>query len=185
MGILPYQKIIEKIKKGEIKIKPSDGIEKRIGPCGVDLRLGEKFKAFKKGQIPYIDLQEKKVAEELMEEIKTEDFFLIHPHEFVLGETLEEIEIPLDLSAKLEGRSSLGRLGIQIHSTAGHFDPGFSGKPTLEISNIGELPVKLYPKMPFCQMIFQTLTEKTQKPYSGKYKNPKSVEVSKIFEEFQ
>jgi len=184
MSVLPYQEILKRIKEGNIKILPSQGIEKRLGPAGIDLRLGNHFRIFKKNKTTFIDVKDSQNLADLMEKIVCQDYFLIHPGEFVLGETLEEIEIPEDLSAKLEGRSSLGRLGIQIHSTAGHFDPGFKGRPTLEISNIGVLPIKLYPGMLFCQLIFHSLTEKTKKPYKGRYLNQKGAPASKIFQDF-
>jgi dCTP deaminase len=113
--------------------------------------------------------------------------FIVHPGEFVLGVTKEHVELPDNLAARMEGRSSLGRLGIIVHSTAGKIDPGWKGKLTLEITNIGKLPVALYPGMRFCCLVFEPTSSPVEKPYSkfGKYAGMDKPGTSKISEEFK
>lgn len=176
------------LKSGKLKIEPLD-IDEQLMPIGVDLRLGNEFMLFKMNRKSHIDPSKKEDLSSTTHLVKVEEgkAFMIHPGEFVLGMTKEYVELPDDLAARIDGRSSLGRLGIIVHSTAGHCDPGFTGRLTLEISNIGKLPVALYPGMKFCSLIFEKTTTPVERSYKriGKYVGAKSPEVSKISEEFE
>lgn len=175
------------LKEGKIKVEPID-LEKQIMPVGVDLRLGNDFRLFKTGADSHID-PSKTNMEATTELIKVEDgkSFILHPGEFILGVTKECVQLPDDIAARIDGRSSLGRLGIIVHSTAGHIDPGFTGNLTLEITNIGKLPVSIYPGMKFCSLIFEQISSSVEKPYSkkGKYCGSAGPMTSKIKEEFK
>jgi len=180
--ILSDKHIKQYIKEGKIKVEPFD--ESLIMPVGIDLRLGNEFRKFNLDIKSHIN-PSKDLLEDSTELIKSDKEFIIHPGDFVLGVTKEYIELPNDLAARIDGRSSLGRLGIIVHSTAGHVDPGFKGRLTLEISNIGKLPVSLIPNMKFCSLIFEKLTSSVERGYSGKYLGQKSPTASKIIEEFK
>ncbi len=155
--ILSDKDIKEALKKGQISIEPLLDAELQIQPSSVDLRLGNEFRLFKYVEMPFIDPRNKaNTSFEITElrSIKDGERFIVHPGDFLLGTTLEYIKVPADMVARLEGRSSMGRLGLIIHSTAGYIDPGFEGKITLEISNLGKMPVALYAKMRICQIVF-------------------------------
>ncbi len=156
--------------EGKIKIKPEPNWEIQLGPASVDFRLGDEFRIFNHTTNPYIDPQKEKTFHNLTKKIKIQDKLplVIQPRQFILGVTLEEIELPDNIGARIEGRSSWGRLGIIIHSTAGYVDPGFRGRLTLEISNIGMLPVLLYPGMRLCQIAFESLSSPAETPYYKK-----------------
>lgn len=187
--ILSDRDIKTKLDSGEIKISPMPDLTVALGPMSIDLRLGHQFMVFKRTEQPFIDVQKPETFENLTSLINKQNHepFTIHPGEFVLATTLESVEIPNDLAGRLEGRSSLGRLGIVIHSTAGKFDPGWKGNLVLEISNIGLLPVRLYPEMRVCQFLFEQLSSETTQPYtkraSSKYKVQTTPLASKISEE--
>jgi len=153
-----------------INISPEPNWEVQLGPSSVDFRLGHDFRVFNHSSKPYIDPKKEDTFKDLTKTItlKDGDYFVLQPSEFVLGITQEEITLPDDIAARVEGRSSWGRLGIIIHSTAGYIDPGFQGKPTLEISNIGMMPILLYPGIRICQIAFEKLTSPAQVPYSKK-----------------
>jgi dCTP deaminase len=178
--LLSDRDIKDLIKKGEIIVEPFD--ENLVQPCSLDIRLGNEFRIFESHNIPYIDPKEPDKYSKL---IKCEDYIIIHPGEFVLGRTLEYIKLPNHIAATLEGRSSLGRMGIIIHATAGFVDPGFEGTLTLEISNLSNLPVKLYPGMKIGQLAFYKLSSPCEKPYCGKYKGQKPPESSKLYLELR
>ena len=184
--LLSDKDIKAKLDKGEIKISPMPDLAVALGPISVDLRLGNQFMVYKRSEQAFIDVRSPETFENLTSLISksSEESFTIHPGEFVLATTLESVEIPNNLAGRLEGRSSLGRLGIVIHSTAGKFDPGWKGKLVLEISNIGPVPVKIYPEMRICQLLFETLSSETSQPYterkSSKYKYQESPLGSKI-----
>jgi len=139
--------------------------------------------------MPFIDPFNKNSIKQTTELRHVEDKkpFIVQPNDFILGTTYEYIKVPDDLVARLEGRSSMGRLGIVIHSTAGFIDPGFEGKITLEIGNIGKVPIALYPKMRICQIVFEQLTHKAEKPYGkkkgSKYQGQQMPEESKLGED--
>ena len=184
--ILSDRDIKTKLENKDIKISPMPDLNIALGTVSVDLRLGGEFAVYKTTSKPYIDVKNAKTLDEVTEKVvKTEkEAFVIHPREFVLGSTLESIELPTDLAGRLEGKSSLGRLGIVIHSTAGKVDPGFKGNLVLEITNIGTLPVMLYPGMRVCQLLFEQLSSPTTKAYTdrktSKYKNQKKTVGSRV-----
>jgi dCTP deaminase len=185
--ILSDRDVKKLLQEGKIKVEPID-IDNQIMPVGIDLRLGNEFRLFKTGVESHID-PSKTDLESSTELIRIEDGknYILHPGEFVLGATKECVQLPDDIAARIDGRSSLGRLGIIVHSTAGHIDPGFSGNLTLEITNIGKLPVSIYPGMKFCSLIFEQISSKVEKPYSkkGKYYGSTGPMSSKIKEEFK
>lgn len=185
---LPDAIILEEIKNNTLSIDPFD--LKRVQPASVDLLLGTEFKAFKRTYKPYIDVKES--VSEYMEDINVAvgEKIIIHPGEFLLGHTIEYIKIPSDLVGRLEGKSSLGRLGLIVHSTAGFFDPGFEGQPTLEITNIGTLPLAIYPGMKVCQMSFHRLESPATKTYGdtelkSKYHGQKGATASEMHKNFE
>jgi len=189
--ILSDKDIKTKLEKGEIKVNPMPDLAVALGTISIDLRLGYQFLIYRRTASPVIDVRNPSTFEGLTELVtKTkDDHFIVHPDEFILASTLEWVELPLNLAGRLEGKSSLGRMGIVIHSTAGKVDPGFKGTLTLEISNLGTLPVILYPETPVCQLVFEELSSPTSKGYSerpnSKYKNPTMPEQSKIAEDYE
>lgn len=176
------------LRSGEIGVTAPDKKHlENIGPSSLDLRLGQHFKLYEHTQFPLLDPanpQTFKDCTRLIETKKNEPF-IVQPGDFVLGVTLESIRLPTNLVARVEGRSSLGRLGIIIHSTAGFIDPGFAGTITLEITNINRLPVALYPGMRVCQLAFQTLTSPAEVSYAAKktqkYHGQQLPEESRVF----
>jgi dCTP deaminase len=183
--ILSDRDIRANIKSGKIKVEPCD-LEKQLSSVGIDLRLGNAFRLFKITHKSHIDLSQvnAQVDTELVE-VADGDPFMLHPGEFVLGITKETVELPNDIAARIDGRSSLGRLGIIVHSTAGHVDPGWRGKLTLEISNIGKLPIAIIPGMRFCSLMFESISSPVEKAYKGKYIDSSTPLSSKINEEFR
>ncbi len=173
------------LAQGKIKIEPlfADAIQ----PASVDLHLDNQFLVFKNTGHVCIDVREK--IPNLMEkvEIKENQPFVLHPGEFALGVTIERITLAANMVARLEGKSSLGRIGIIIHATAGFIDPGNSLKPTLELHNIGNLPVKLYYQMAIAQIAFMPLSSPAEHPYSEgrKYYGADAPQASKIYENFK
>jgi dCTP deaminase len=168
--ILSDRTIREELAAGRIVIEPLE--PKSIQPSSVDLRLDRLFRVFLNHTMPVIDV--KRDLEDLtrLVEIEPEDAFILHPGEFVLGSTYEHIGLPDDLVARIEGKSSLGRLGLLTHSTAGFVDPGFSGHVTLELSNVATLPIKLWPGMKIGQLCFIRTSSAVDNPYgSGQYGN--------------
>jgi dCTP deaminase len=152
------------VEEGRIKIEPWDAA--RVQPASVDLRLGDSFRVFHNHRTTAIDLREPPVN--LTEEVVVEEgAFVIHPGEFVLGRTLEWVELPDDIVARIEGKSSLGRLGLIVHATAGFCDPGWKGTLTLELNNLTRVPIKLYPGLPIAQLSFMTLDAPAERPYGS------------------
>ncbi len=168
------------IQEKKIIVDPFD--ENLVQPCSLDVRLSNQFRLFNSHNVEYIDTKKPDNYTKLVE---VKDSIVIHPGEFVLGRTIEYIKLPNDICAILEGRSSLGRLGIIIHATAGFIDPGFEGTITLEISNLSNLPVKLYPGMKIGQLAFYKLSSPCEKPYCGKYKGQILPESSKLYIDFE
>jgi dCTP deaminase len=136
----------------------------------VDFRLGTKFRVFEHSRFAFIDLRKGVNVDEIMREVEIgpDESFTLHPGQLVLGMTIESLELAPDLLARLEGRSSLGRLGIIVHGTASVFDPGWVGNPTLELGNVGILPVSLYAGMRICSFTFETLSSPAEVPYTAK-----------------
>lgn len=157
--------IRQEIESGRIKIDPFQA--DLIQPSSVDLRVDSKYRVFNNSRYPYIDVKE---PMEGLTELVTpgeDEAFILHPGEFVLGQTLEKVTLPNDLVARLEGKSSLGRLGLLIHSTAGFVDAGFSGNLTLELSNVANLPITLYHGMPIGQLSFMRMDKPVDSPYGS------------------
>ncbi len=152
------------VESGAIGIDPYDSA--LLQPSSVDVRVDRLFRVFRNNLHPYIDV---KVEQELTELVEASDDapFILHPGEFVLGSTLERLRIPHDHVARLDGKSSLGRLGLLIHSTAGFIDPGFDGHVTLELSNVANLPITIYPGMKIGQVSFVQMSEPAERPYGS------------------
>jgi dCTP deaminase len=151
------------VEEGRIRIEPWD--PSLVQPASVDLRLGNSFRVFHNHRTSAIDLRDPPTN--LTEHVAVEDGqpFIIHPGEFVLGVTVERVAIPDDVVARIEGKSSLGRLGLIVHATAGFVDPGFEGTLTLEITNLTRVPIKLYPDLPIAQLSFMELDAPALVPY--------------------
>jgi dCTP deaminase len=185
--ILSDHTIREQLEAGHIVIEPLD--LGNIQPSSVDLRLDRYFRVFRNHTMRVIDVKEDQ--EELTElvEIGDEEGFILHPGEFVLGSTAERVALPNDLVARLEGKSSLGRLGLLIHSTAGFVDAGWDGHLTLELSNVANLPITLYPGMKIGQISFLQMTTPADIPYGSgqvgsKYQGQRGPTPSRYFENF-
>lgn len=155
----------------------------------IDLTLGNAFRVFDHSRTPYIDPRNAQTLEGLTTNVHVQDdtAFTLHPGEFILAITREYVEMPDDLTGRLEGRSSIGRLGIVIHSTAANIECGFRGNITLELANMGKIPVMLYPRMRICSISFEELSSKADVPYykkkGAKYVGQLAPESSKIAEE--
>lgn len=187
MAILSDKHIIEYLESGKIVIEPIENPEVQIQPSSVDLRIGNEFKGFRIIRKPCIDPMDESDIDSYMQSFFIEEGepFIIHPGEFALATTYETVKLPDDLVARVEGRSSMGRLGVTMHVTAGYIDPGFHGKITLEISNIGKMPVALYTGQRVCQIVFETMTSPAEKPYGhperdSKYMGQDRPESSRI-----
>ena len=160
------------LTEGKIKISPALPPD-QYGSCSVDFRLGEEFSVFEHSRHALIDLRQKIAIQDLMRSITVAqgDPFILQPGEFALAITEETLELDDDVLGRLEGRSSLGRIGIIVHGTAGLFDPGWRGRATLELSNLGVMPVALYPGMRICSFTFETLSSPVDVPYTKKTGN--------------
>ena len=156
------------LEKGRVVVEPYD--ESMLQPSSIDFRLDKFFRVFENHRYPHIDPAADQSDLTRMVEAAGEEPFILHPGEFVLGSTLEVVTLPDDLAARVEGKSSLGRLGLLTHATAGFVDPGFSGHVTLELANVATLPIKLYPGMTIGQFCFFRLSSPSEHPYgSEKY----------------
>src|SRR6476469_8304562 len=153
------------VDEGRIKIEPWDPA--MVQPASVDLRLGRTFRVFHNFRVPAIDLAAPPDNLTEMVEIGDDESFVIHPGEFVLGRTEEVVEMPNDLVSRIEGKSSLGRLGLIVHATAGFVDPGFRGSLTLEITNLTRVPIKLYAGLAIAQLSFMALDAPAEHPYGS------------------
>jgi dCTP deaminase len=164
-SVLSDGTILRFVQERRIRIDPWD--PKLVQPASVDLRLGDSFRVFHNHKVTAIDLREP--PSNLTEEVVVPDgeAFVIHPGEFCLGRTLEFVQIPDDIVARIEGKSSLGRLGLIVHATAGFCDPGFEGTLTLELNNLTRVPIRLYPGLPIAQLSFMTLDRAAQRPYGS------------------
>jgi dCTP deaminase len=161
--ILSDRDIRAEIESGRIVIDPYS--PESVQPSSVDLHLGSRFRVFRNNRYPYIDVRVDQPDLTELVEIDGDEPFILHPSEFVLGSTVERVALPDDLVARLDGRSSLGRLGLLIHSTAGYVDPGWDGTLTLELSNVANLPITLYHGMRIGQIGFERLTSPAEIPY--------------------
>lgn len=164
--VLSDRTIRREIAAGNIGVEPFD--DSLVQPASLDLRLGRQFRVFRNSRIPFIDV--KKEYPDLTELVEIDDDqpFVLHPGEFALAVTLERVRLPASIVGRLEGKSSLGRLGLLVHSTAGYVDPGWDGALTLELSNVANLPIALYYRMNVSQLSFLALSEPAEYPYGSK-----------------
>ena len=186
--ILSDRDIVSAIEAGRIGVDPFDSGD--VQPSSIDLHVDRYFRTFHNARYPYIDVKRPMDGLTELVDVKEEDPFILHPGEFVLGSTLEYVRLPHDLVARLEGKSSLGRLGLLIHSTAGYVDPGFEGHLTLELSNVANLPITIYPGMKIGQISFFQLTSPAEHPYGSKkvgskYQGQRGPTPSRYFENFE
>ena len=165
MSVLADRDIRARIEAGSIVIEPYD--REDLQPSSVDLHLDRTFRVFRNNRYPYIDPRQAQPDITEMVTVREDEAFILHPGEFVLGQTLEWVELPDDLVARLEGKSSLGRLGLLIHSTAGYVDPGWRGNLTLELSDVSNQPIALYPGMRIGQISFLVLSSPVDRPYGS------------------
>ncbi|MEK7556477.1 MAG: dCTP deaminase [Patescibacteria group bacterium] len=168
--ILSDRDIKRALKEGLIRVQPKPNLKEQLGSSSLDLRLGHSFRVFTHRKRPFIDPLNPETTRDMTEEItiSRKEPYVVQPGEFVLASTLEWVEIPDNLSARIDGRSSLGRLGLVIHSTAGHIDAGFKGVITMELTNVGMMPILLYPNMRVCQLVFEQLSSRVDQPYTKK-----------------
>jgi len=167
------------LDSGELIVDPIDDLERRLQPSSLDVRLGHQFLVPRRHRLGYIDPKVDSTG--LWDEKDVEDggYFMLHPGEFILATTLERIQLPGDIASRVEGKSSVGRLGILVHSTAGFIDPGFAGQVTLEIFSVSSLPTRLYPGMPVGQLAFFRLDQSAEKVYNGKYAGQSGPQASR------
>ncbi len=184
--ILSDRDIKEALKSGKIYIEnlPDD----RIQAGWVDLSLGNEFGIFKATSQPYIDIKQHVDYTEKVT-VKDDTPFILHPDEFVLGEVKEKIKLPDDVAAYVDGRSSLGRIGLVVHVTSGFVDPGFRGRLVLEMTNVGKMPIAIHPGMKICKLVFFRLTCPAERPYDkredAKYNDQETITSTKIHKDFE
>jgi dCTP deaminase len=186
--ILSDRTLREQIAAGRIVIEPYD--ETLVQPSSIDVRISNLFRVFRNHTAAVIDVKQDLSAMTELIEIPDDGAFMLHPGEFVLGSTLERVAVPDDLVARVEGKSSLGRLGLLIHSTAGFVDAGFDGHITLELANVASLPITLYPGMKIGQVSFMMMTTPADNPYGkgargSKYQGQHGPTPSRYFENFR
>lgn len=184
--ILSDGDIRERLQRGDLQIDPFPDLEVQLQPASVDLRLDPRFVVYRLPHVACIDPADPKTVSGYTESVAIAqgDAFVLQPGEFALGSTVEAVRIPNDLVARVEGRSSIGRLAVVVHATAGFIDPGFEGQITLELSNLGRCAVKLYPGMRISQVVFHELRSPSERPYGAarhsKYQGQKGPEPSRI-----
>lgn len=165
--ILSDRDIRARLDQGDLAIDPLEDPALQIQPASVDLRLDARFIVYRLPHVPVIDPRMPSTLESYTTEVQIADGepFVLHPGEFALGSTIERVRIPADLVARVEGRSSFGRLAVVVHATAGFIDPGFEGQITLELANLGRCAVLLYPGTRISQIVFHTMTSPAERPY--------------------
>ena len=163
--VLSDHTIKAEIESGRIVFDPYDA--EMVQPSSVDVRVDRRFRVFHNARYPFIDVRAPMDDLTELVEVEGDEPFILHPGEFVLGQTLERVSLPDDLVARLEGKSSLGRLGLLIHSTAGFVDAGFEGNLTLELSNVANLPITIYHGMPIGQISFMRMDGPVENPYGS------------------
>jgi dCTP deaminase len=184
--ILSDRDIRARLTIGDLKIAGLADERLQIQPASVDLRLSADFLIYKPGQVTCLDPREPESLTAATEQVTVLEgaAFILHPGEFVLGSTTEAVTLPNDLVGRVDGRSSVGRLAVVVHATAGFIDPGFEGQITLEMSNIGRIPVRLYPGMRIAQIVFQSMTSPAERPYGeargSHYLGQRGPQVSRI-----
>jgi dCTP deaminase len=186
--ILSDRSLREALGAGRIVIDPLD--ESCIQPSSIDVKLDRYFRVFRNHSAGVIDVKQDMRSLTELVDIPDDGVFMLHPGEFVLGSTLERVGVPDDLVARIEGKSSLGRLGLLIHSTAGFIDAGFDGHVTLELANVANLPITLYPGMKIGQISFLQMTTPAERPYGkgasgSKYQGQRGPTPSRYFENFR
>ena len=186
--VLSDRDIRAEIAAGRIVIDPY--LPEAVQPSSVDLHLDRRFRVFRNSRYPFIDVRADQPELTELVEISGDDPFILHPGEFVLGSTYERVALPNDLVARLEGKSSLGRLGLLIHSTAGYVDPGWEGNLTLELSNVANLPITLYDGMKIGQISFQRLSSPAEVSYGeasigSKYRGQRDPTASLYHRDFE
>ncbi|CAN5177051.1 dCTP deaminase [soil metagenome] len=188
MSVLSDRDIRAAMQAGRVRIDPYDA--SCLQPSSVDLHLDADFRVFRNNRYPYIDVRaEQPDLTELVSITDDDEPFILHPTEFVLGQTLEWVELPDDLVGRIEGKSSLGRLGLLIHSTAGYVDPGWKGNLTLELSNVANLPIALYRGMKIGQISFFKMSSAVERPYGSrelgsKYQGQSRPTESQFYRDF-
>lgn len=175
------------IANGRVKLEPY--AEEMVQPASVDIRLDRFFRTFENHKYQFIDPRQDQPELTRLVEVDAKDPFVLHPGEFVLGSTFEIVTLPDDIAARVEGKSSLGRLGLLTHATAGFIDPGFSGHVTLELSNVSNLPVTLWPGMKIGQLCFIRMSSPSEHPYGSnvygsRYQNQRGPTPSRSFQNF-
>lgn len=185
--LLSDRDIRAELDSGRVVLDPYDPA--MIQPSSIDVRLDRFFRLFDNHKYAVIDPAEEQPELTRLVEVDPDDAFVLHPGEFVLGSTYESVTLPDDVAARLEGKSSLGRLGLLTHSTAGFIDPGFTGHVTLELSNVATLPIKLWPGMKIGQMCFFRLSSPADKPYGSgadgsRYQGQRGPTASRSFKNF-
>ncbi|HCM45927.1 MAG TPA: dCTP deaminase [Candidatus Veblenbacteria bacterium] len=187
--ILSDRDIKKALTSGRIKITPAPNLAEQLGSCSIDLHLGNTFRVFRHARYSYIDLKSKIDTDKLMDEITVpaEEPFIMQPGDFALASVAETLELADDILGRIEGRSSLGRLGIIVHGTASIFDPGWHGVPTMELGNLGVMAVALYPGMRICAFTFEEVSSPVEVPYyakpGNKYSGITKPVASKLAEE--
>jgi dCTP deaminase len=188
VSVLSDRDIAIALAGGRVKVEPYD--EDDLQPSSIDLHLDRSFRVFRNNRYAFIDVRAPQTDLTELLTVTDDEPFVLHPGEFVLGQTLEWVELPNDLVARLEGKSSLGRLGLLIHSTAGYVDPGWKGKLTLELSNVANLPIALYFGMRIGQISFFEMSSPVDRPYGSaglgsKYQGQSEPTASAYFEDFE
>ena len=188
MSVLSDRDIAAALVAGRVRVDPYDAAD--LQPSSIDLHLDRAFRVFRNNRYPYIDVRKPQPDLTELLNVADDEPFVLHPGEFVLGQTLEWVELPDDLVARLEGKSSLGRLGLLIHSTAGYVDPGWKGNLTLELSNVAKLPIALYFGMKIGQISFFEMSSPVDRPYGSaglgsKYQGQSEPTASAYFEDFE
>ncbi|MDP3795445.1 MAG: dCTP deaminase [bacterium] len=180
--ILSDRDIKKALGAKRIKITPAPDLKTQLGSCSVDLHLGNRFRVFKHSSYPFIDLRGAIETDEIMKEIviPKDEAFIMQAGDFALATTVESLELANDILGRIEGRSSLGRLGIIVHGTASIFDPGWIGKPTMELGNLGVMPVALYPGMRICAFTFEEVSSPVEVPYRKKAGNKYAGQTSPL-----
>jgi len=185
--LLSDRDIRAELASGRVVLDPLD--DDMVQPSSIDVRIDRYFRLFDNHKYPVIDPALEQPELTRLVEVNHDDAFVLHPGEFVLASTYEVVTLPDDVAARLEGKSSLGRLGLLTHSTAGFIDPGFSGHVTLELSNVATLPIKLWPGMKIGQLCFFRLSSPAEHPYGtgssgSRYQGQRGPTASRSFRSF-
>jgi len=185
--ILPDHEIKKYLASKKLVVEPLEDEEVQIQPAWIDLRLGNRFRVFRITSTPFIDTKTNSEAQTEKFSIEDEKPFIIHPGEFILGSIKEYIKMPDDLMGVVDGRSSLGRLGIVVHSTSASINPGWEGEFVLEITNIGKMPVAVYPGQRIAKLVLHKLSSPAERPYNlrkeAKYNKEKDVTATKVHQD--